>query len=778
MDTKDTPSEAPYDTSKHTPKDEDNDIPKHTPKDTDKPMDIITYLNANKINWMPINLEIKKVKGKNRKYLRPYNEDSSMPSYTELSDKKIVEERQSWIDTYNYIWVDTRVVNQIDVDGEIDPKLDTPFFQSITKKSPHYFIKGFYGFTKKRSPTKWNDVELLSGQGSYAEKNCLVYNTSKKILDYCGKVDDILKSDEVTKKRVNSSLNSNISDSLNNIFSTKGEWKSNYYMSSRCVVLIPSEDKTCIIDKKREHSCVQCFISIGKTSCVAKCHACGERRIDIKKNQTAWKHIRQYFDLSGGSENENISFDILQDYLDDHCAEEDLMKKDGYMMRRSSQCRIEYEKISRFGPFLDQLFCEADAPLKKFYKKPGTKRNLEDYLLNIDTDIKTLKRDSNIVSFKNGYLKLKEFSFHEYDESCNYSFIAKKYIPLNFDVEWLNFHWENIECPIFDKIVNDQPQLSGDPSVKLAFYGLLGSLHYPVGDDPIRVVPYLVGTSGTGKSTIVNIYLNTFSTECVGTINYKEKTFGKSAFLDHDVIIDSDTPANMIECFGKTDFQKAVSGETIAIPIKNQKQEEQHKVTQRMLFCSQYMQDVQDTGEVIRRIAYFGFEPVENTRSNLENECIQSEIHKVLIKTLLARRKLIETYEEKPFHEWNIPYFDSRKDDILMENNYIYRMISEHKHFKIRRGKKYPFEEFVVKFNEHYRNQPRRPKKPKTTDVMFTKMGLKIVKDTICKDCEKPFNLLIPCCDKYARNNKTSKYYIGDLLYDEPESCFINDDFI
>ena len=73
-------------------------------------------------------------------------------------------------------------------------------------------------------------------------------------------------------------------------------------------------------------------------------------------------------------------------------------------------------------------------------------------------------------------------------------------------------------------------------------------------------------------------------------------------------------PANMIVSFGKTDFQKAVSGETIAIPIKKQKQEEQHKVTQRMFFCSQYMQDVQDTGEVIRRIAYFGFEPVENTR--------------------------------------------------------------------------------------------------------------------------------------------------------------------
>lgn len=749
-----------------------------SPPENVNTIDIITFLNENNINWMPINLEIKKVKGKNRKFLRPYKEDSSMPSYTELSDKTIVEKRQKWINSYPHIWIDTRIINQIDVDGEVDPKLDVPFFKSTTKKSPHYFIQGFYGFAKKRSPTKWADVELLSGQGSYAEKNAVIYNPEKEITDYCGRVNDILKSDEVTKKRVNQSLNSNVSDSLNNIFGTTGSWKSNYYMASRCVVIIPSTDKTCLINKNREHSCVQSYITIGKTSCNAKCHSCGEKKIDVKKHQTTWKQIRQFFELSGDTDSENVAYDVLQDYLDDHCAEEDLMKKDGYMMRRSSMCRIEYERISRFGPFLDDLFREADAPLKKFYKKPGTKRNLEDYLTNIDTDIRTLKRDPNIVSFKNGYLTLNNFVFHEYDENCNYTFIAKKYIPLDFDIEWLTMEWDEISCPIFDKIIEDQPQIMSDPVVLLSFYGLLGSLHYPVGSDPIRVAPYFVGTSGTGKSTIVNIYLNTFSAECVGTINYKEKTFGKSAFLDHDVIIDSDTPANMIECFGKTDFQKAVSGETIAIPIKNQKQEEQHKVTQRMLFCSQYMQDVQDTGEVIRRIAYFGFEPVENTRSNLENDCIAQETHKVLIKTLLARKKLIDTFQEKPFHEWGIPYFDSRKDDILMENNYIYRMISEHKYFKIRKGMKYPFEEFVIKFNEHFKNQPGRPKKPKTTDVMFTKMGLKVIKDTICKDCNKPFKLQHKCCENYSANNKTSKYFIGDLYYDEPDNCFICDDSI
>ena len=190
-----------------------------------------------------------------------------------------------------------------------------------------------------------------------------------------------------------------------------------------------------------------------------------------------------------------------------------------------------------------------------------------------------------------------------------------------------------------------------------------------------------------------------------------------------------------------------------------------------------HAEDVQDTGEVIRRIAYFGFEPVTNTCSNLENECIETELNKVLIKILLARKALIEKYKTKPFHEWGIHYFDSRKDDILMENNYIYRMISEHKNFRIRNGAKYPFEDFVYHFNEHYRGQPNRPKKPKTTDVMFTKMGLSVIKDVECKDCGKPFSLDTPCCRMWSPKNKTTRYYIKDLRYEESAVLYnINDD--
>ena len=241
-------------------------------------LDLIEFLDKHDINWMPINLEFKQWGSKMRKILKPYKEDKQMPNYNQLGDSELVKQRQKWIDNYENIWIDTRFVNQIDVDGETDPNLETPYFESVTKKKKHYFVKGFCGFSKKRAPTKWDDVDLLCGQGSYASKKSMVYSSEKEMIDYCGHVHDVLTKDSeqtANSNRSNTNLNPNISQSLNEIFTTKGEWKSNYYENSRCGVLIPSRDKQCLVSNTPTlHSCVQCYLSLGKTSCIAKCHSC------------------------------------------------------------------------------------------------------------------------------------------------------------------------------------------------------------------------------------------------------------------------------------------------------------------------------------------------------------------------------------------------------------------------------------------------------------------------------------------------------------------------
>lgn len=743
-------------------------------------MNIIEFLNRQEILWFPINLELKTIQstGKTKKMLRAYS-DGTMPSYNDFNNKTLIQERiDKYSNVFKSIWIDTKIVNQIDVDGDIDPNIETPYFKSVTKQKPHYFVLGFHQLPRKRIDTKWSNVELLCGQGSYAESTQEVFNADLDIKNYSGNIYEIFKHQNTDVKEVER-LETNPSEAintvLNNIFNVEGEWKSNQYPESKSIILLPS-DKKCIVENEKTHSCVQSFVILNKTSIKIRCHSCGEKKINVSSNKLDWKTVKAYYGLIEDSD-DKVTYEHIQEYLDDYCITNDLKKKDGFIMKRSEECVIEYEPVESYDDFLDTIFRNSESNIKRTYKKPTSKKNLINYLENIHTDIAILKRDQNIVSFKNGFLKLKEFEFHTYDINDNYNFIGKKFIPFDFNPEWLESKWDEIECPIFDKIISDQPNISSDPLVNLVFYGLLGSLHFPNGGDSIKVVPYLVGTSGTGKSTIVNIVQATFSQESIGTINFKEKTFGKSAFLTKDVIIDADTPSNMISEFGKCEFQKAVSGEVIAIPIKNQKTENQHKVVQRMLFCSQYYQDVIDTGEIIRRIAYFSFIPVDNTNSNLEEDCISTELHKVLIKILLARRQLLETFNDKPFHEWPIKYFESKREDVLVENNSIYRFLTENSNFQMVRGCRVPFEDFVNEFHDHFKAQPAftRPKKPKVSDVMFSKLKLAVTKDVVCKNCKTKFKINIKCCALHSKGNKMTKYYIDGLKSNDDN--YVIDDY-
>ena len=211
--------------------------------------------------------------------------------------------------------------------------------------------------------------------------------------------------------------------------------------------------------------------------------------------------------------------------------------------------------------------------IRKHTREFVQKDNLIKYLETNHVDILQLDKQINfdIIAFRNGFINIKTLVFEEYKPEAtlnDYGFVAKNFIDQELDPNILHMKWESIDCPIFDKMVNDQPDISDDADVKLVFYGLHGSLHYPVQEDSIHTAVCDVGASGSGKSQILNVVSATFSEEAIGTINCGEAVFGKTAFLTKEVIIDTDVPEDMIKRFGKTFFQKAVSGEKVPIPVK------------------------------------------------------------------------------------------------------------------------------------------------------------------------------------------------------------------
>ena len=186
---------------------------------------------------------------------------------------------------------------------------------------------------------------------------------------------------------------------------------------------------------------------------------------------------------------------------------------------------------------------------------------------------------------------------------------------------------------------------------------------------------------------------------------------------------------------------------------------------------SQYRQNIPDTGEVARRIAYFNFRPVENTTGNLSDKCIEKELHLVLMKMLIARREMLKKFGDTPFFEWDIPYFENGRDSVLLQNNMIWETIDSNPKLRIRKNGRCNFEIF----KELYNAKCDRKKKLTITDAMFAKMNLSIHACRTCKDCGKEDTR--NCCENYSKFNTTTVNYIHGLhLLDEANAGDSDDD--
>ena len=153
-------------------------------------MKISDYLRKHGICYFPINIRINEVTGK--KELLPYRETQQMPRQTDFEKLSELElsNRLLLSYQYRYIAIDTRHVQQIDIDSEEGrdrclPLLDEhPYFLSASKRLPHIFTKledsGKFG---KRFT--WSEidpqVEILNGQWSWCDVDAEVYNSETVI---------------------------------------------------------------------------------------------------------------------------------------------------------------------------------------------------------------------------------------------------------------------------------------------------------------------------------------------------------------------------------------------------------------------------------------------------------------------------------------------------------------------------------------------------------------------------------------------------------------------
>lgn len=146
---------------------------------------VIDFLNAHDIHWIPINIKLidgKKIpiapKGFSLKDITHFKN-------VDEDDMKILQKKHTLFD---YIGIDTRTIHQLDID---DPNMpqdikdymnSVPYFESATKKLPHFFFKSDAAPTKNKILRNGNDKhEFLTGNWSFCRKDAVVHNSDADI---------------------------------------------------------------------------------------------------------------------------------------------------------------------------------------------------------------------------------------------------------------------------------------------------------------------------------------------------------------------------------------------------------------------------------------------------------------------------------------------------------------------------------------------------------------------------------------------------------------------
>jgi GTPase SAR1 family protein len=202
-----------------------------------------------------------------------------------------------------------------------------------------------------------------------------------------------------------------------------------------------------------------------------------------------------------------------------------------------------------------------------------------DYLSNCkDPEFPDLIKDRHVFSFSNGVYISKHWDgerfrdvFWPYDSDrklpCN--IVSCKYFDLPFD-DYANVEdWYDIPTPHLQTIMEFQ---EWPEDVCRWMYVFIGRLLYEVGEiDCWQVIPFLKGTAGSGKSTIVlKVCANLFDKADVGILsNNIERKFGISAFVDKYLFVAPEIKADLQ--MEQAEFQSIVSGEDIQVNVKFQK---------------------------------------------------------------------------------------------------------------------------------------------------------------------------------------------------------------
>ena len=196
--------------------------------------------------------------------------------------------------------------------------------------------------------------------------------------------------------------------------------------------------------------------------------------------------------------------------------------------------------------------------------------------------------------------------------------------------------WMEIRTHYMDKIMTDQ---RWPRDVQKAFWFCLGrltsSMRPSKGGDNLQFVPYLFGAAGTGKSTIFLVVHAWYGPDKICTFNNNmEKMFGFESLLDKWVWLAPETKSDFN--MAPTEFQKIVSGETLAVARKNKGVRNVDIDAPGMIGGNEVMKWQDKANSILRRHVVFPFQHTPAATDTMLLAKLKQELPNIIRKATRA----------------------------------------------------------------------------------------------------------------------------------------------
>jgi Family of unknown function (DUF5906) len=544
-----------------------------------------------------------------------------------------------------------------------------------------------------------------------------------------------------------------LSERINDAIGTQGlTWRVNNL--DNAYQLIPNTSECCVVPGHHHtndcHSCMYVY----KSSVVCNCFSHGKKILQGGESRSIRK---VFFDISDNDK--GVMVKIVHEICDVARAQ-NLVRENGCVLRRIGNTHA-YEYVSQYKDFLRSTLIDNTA----LEERPRRFNDLMVYMGNIDSiGFPFVKRDKRYIGFANGLLDIVSGELVG-DSVLEHGVIPRHYIDQHCDLD-------NIDTPLLDRVLRYQLQ---SDEVYTCMMALIGRLFYDVRQfDNFDVIPFVVGDSNTGKSTLVDIVCAMFSPNSVGVLDSShEMVFGLQSKYNKELIVAPEINDRMAQQLASDLFKKMVCGELVNLPIKHS---EATSVQWRvpMFMCgNRYMSYQDDRGSISKRLAIFRFDRhVVEMDDSLKQGIIDNELSRVVVKSLRAYRTLIKHAGSRGF--WNAcpDYFRDTRDEMNQSTDYIYMFLTLGPEDNVWSNKVMYFvkvkdqcmmlEEFKRKFMNYMRFRHPNVRYKWDHDLSaFKRLGYEIMYTKVCRSCLREARK--DCCENYDHANRSTRRVIKHI---------------